>query len=213
VPDAPQALRTERLCSVSRLDLAHDLSGITVPSVPPDPMAESFPFSHSATEVPDVNRLTERQYPDPEGRVDGWARRFVGGQGRVGTQLPAEMLAPGCGSCRDFARLMMEAARSLGLAARFVTGYLYEAGVVEQQGGGASHAWCAICLPGAGWVEYDRANGLPAGANLIRVGVSRAPEQALPVSGGHVGDPNDPVGMQVCLEVLPLAEDKLAQAA
>jgi len=100
----------------------------------------------------------------------------------------------------------MEAARSPGLAARFVAGHLHGAGAA------ASHAWCAIYLPGAGWVEYDPTNGLLAGANLVRVGVSRAPEQALPVSGGYVGDPNDPLGMQVCVEVLPLAEGKLAQA-
>lgn len=236
--DWPEALRTESLRIVSRLDLTHYPSGIGVPSATLDPMAESFPFSYPASEIPDVSRLTERQYPDPEGRVDDWARRFIGGEGRVatldllaamtravkqeftyqgreaeGTQLPAETLALGSGTCRDFALLMMEAARSLGLAARFVTGYLYEAGAAQQQGGGATHAWCAIYLPGAGWVEYDPTNGLLAGANLIRVGVSRAPEQALPVSGGYVGDPNDPLGMQVSVDVLPLAEDMLAHAA
>lgn len=63
---------------------------------------------------------------------------------------------------------MMEAARSLGLAARFVTGYLYDTAATEQQGSGATHAWCAIYLPGAGWVEHDPTNGLLAGANLIR---------------------------------------------
>src|SRR6202012_4592703 len=84
--------------------------------------------------------------------------------------------------CRDFALLMMEAVRSLGFAARFVSGYLYDAALVDSEtpivGGGATHAWCSVYLPGAGWVEFDPTNGLIAGRNLIRVCVARTPEQA-----------------------------------
>ena len=90
-----------------------------------------------------------------------------------GTNPPVETLAGGQGACRDFALLMMEACRSLGLAARFVSGYLYDEALVDSAGpmvgGGATHAWCAIYLPGAGWVEFDPTNGLVAGRNLIRV--------------------------------------------
>ncbi|MGO7353081.1 transglutaminase family protein, partial [Rhizobium ruizarguesonis] len=61
------------------------------------------------------------------------------------------------GTCRDFALLMMEAARVLGLAARFVTGYVY---VPDRDGstvlgGGSTNEWCQIYLPGAGWTEFD----------------------------------------------------------
>lgn len=236
--DWPEALRTDTLRIVSRLELTHYPSGTGVPSVTLDPMAESFPFSYRASEIPDVGRLTERQYPDPAGLVDVWARRFVAGEGSVatldvlaamtravrdefayqareteGTQMPSETLTLGSGTCRDFALLLMEAARSLGLAARFVTGYLYDSAATRQLGGGASHAWCAIYLPGAGWVEYDPTNGLVAGMNLIRVGVSRAPDQALPVAGGYLGNPGDTLGMLVSVDVLPIPDEAVAQAA
>jgi transglutaminase-like putative cysteine protease len=220
----PEALRTKRLHIVSRLALDHYPSGSALSRVTLDPAAQRFPFSYAAEEVPDLARLTERQLPDPLRAVDAWARGFLldgGGeevrtlalleamtraiQGRFtyvareeeGTQAPVETLASGQGTCRDFALLMMEAARSLGLAARFVTGYLYDAGGAAARGGGATHAWCSIYLPGAGWVEYDHTNGLVAGTNLIRVGVARTPEQAMPVAGGFVGDVADPLGLVV----------------
>ena len=108
-------------------------------------------------------------------------------------------------ACRDFAVLMMEAARSLGFAARFVSGYLYDEALVDSVdpmvGGGSTHAWCAIYLPGAGWVEYDPTNGLIAGRNLIRVSMAREPHQATPLSGGYIGRPEDFKTMAVSVEV------------
>lgn len=218
--------KTELLRIVSNLDLTHYPAGAALPQATLDPAAELFPFSYAADEIPDLARLTERQTPDPERAVDAWARRFVSGEGEhrtldlleamthaiheeftygareeEGTQAPAETLAKGTGTCRDFALLMMEAVRSLGLAARFVTGYLYDGGADQVVGGGATHAWCSIYLPGAGWVEYDPTNGLVAGTNLIRVGVVRSPEQAMPVSGGFIGDPADPLGLTVDVAV------------
>jgi transglutaminase-like putative cysteine protease len=95
----------------------------------------------------------------------------------------------------------MEAVRSLGLAARFVTGYLYDDISGTTRGGGSTHAWCSVYLPGAGWVEYDPTNGLIAGANLIRVGVTTQAEQAIPISGGFVGSADDPTGLQVDVSV------------
>ena len=80
---------------------------------------------------------------------------------------------------------MMEAVRSLGFAARFVTGYLYDpaldGGPAGTQGAGATHAWVQVYLPGAGWVEFDPTNGIVGGRNLIRVGVARDPRQAIPL--------------------------------
>jgi hypothetical protein len=100
---------------------------------------------------------------------------------------------------------MMEAARSLGFAARFVSGYLYDEALVDSTdpmvGGGATHAWCAIYLPGAGWVEYDPTNGLIAGRNLIRVSMAREPHQATPLAGGYIGRPEDFQSMRVEVEV------------
>jgi len=226
----PRDVRTNRLSIISRVELTQYPAGPALPRATLDPAAEIFPFSYAADEVPDLARLAERQVPHPGRVVDAWMHRFLGPAGNPrtpnlletvtqavksdftycsrtaeGTQTPAETLERGSGTCRDFALLMMEAVRSLGLAARFVTGYLYDTGTQQAKGGGATHAWCSVYLPGAGWVEYDPTNGLVAGANLIRVGSTRTPEQALPIAGGFVGDPSDPLPLTVDVtsEVLP----------
>lgn len=193
-----------------------------------EPFATHYPFSYAAEEIPDLGRLAERHYPDPDHAVDLWARRFVQAGGRrdtlalltamntaiqhdftyvrrdeEGTQTPVETLVGRSGSCRDFALLMMEAVRSLGFAARFVSGYLYDSRLVGDPtgrwlvGGGATHAWLAIYLPGAGWVEFDPTNGIVGGENLIRVAVARDPSQVPPLSGNFLGDPADAFDMTV----------------
>lgn len=222
----PETMRTDRLSIVSTLDLTHHPDGPPLPVYSLAPSAETFPFSYAADEIPDLARLTERQLPDPERTVDAWARQFVGEQKNArtldvleamtraikadfrygarheeGTQSAAETLKLGTGTCRDFAVLMMEALRSFGVATRFVTGYLYDDTSGTTRGGGSTHAWCNVYLPGAGWVEYDPTNGLVAGSNLIRVGVTRSAAQALPVSGGFSGNADDPIGLNVDVAV------------
>jgi transglutaminase-like putative cysteine protease len=98
---------------------------------------------------------------------------------------------------------MMEAARSLGFAARFVTGYVYVPirDGPSRLGGGSTHAWCQIYLPGSGWVEFDPTNGIVGNRDLIRVGVGRTPQQAVPISGTYSGDPDDELGMEVSVNV------------
>lgn len=214
--DWAEGARTDHLEIVSTLDLTHYPAGPALPRATLDPSVEIFPFSYAAEEAPDLEHFRVRLLPDPQRRVDAWARRFLaqGGMTRTlpmlesmtraikeefayeardtqGTNSPVVTLETGRGACRDFSLLMMEAARSLGLAARFVTGYLYEAQGAGTVGGGATHAWVAVYVPGAGWVEYDPTNGLVAGENLIRVGATRTPEQAVPVGGGYIGDPAD----------------------
>lgn len=128
-------------------------------------------------EMPDLMASIARGYPDPNGEIDRWVRRFLH-VGRPtptgellmtltcaikesftytrrterGTQEPVATLRIGRGSCRDFALLMMEAVRSLGLAARFISGYLCvpSRDGREYVGGGSTHAWCQVYLPGAG---------------------------------------------------------------
>jgi transglutaminase-like putative cysteine protease len=125
-----------------------------------------------------------------------------------GTQPPALTLATRSGTCRDFALLMMEAARVLGFAARFVTGYIYvparDDGVIR--GGGATHAWVQIFLPGAGWVEYDPTNGIIGTRDLIRIGVARDPRQARPLSGSFAGERGTYLGMEVDVIVHQLVD-------
>ena len=192
---------------------------------PIEAYARMYPFSYSAEEMPDLGRTIERHYPDPEHRVDEWARGFMTSAGETdtqallvemtaairrdfryearaaeGTQTPVETLTRVAGTCRDFALLMMEAARSLGFAARFVSGYLYDDRAV---GGGATHAWVQIYLPGGGWVEFDPTNALVGGQKLVRVAVARDPTQAIPVSGTWTGTPSDFLGMTVDVEAIP----------
>jgi transglutaminase-like putative cysteine protease len=121
----------------------------------------------------------------------------------MGIQEPAKTLKLGSGSCRDFALLMMEAVRSLGFAARYVSGYLYSPGRDGRGhvGAGSTHAWVRVYLPGAGWVEFDPTNGIVGNRDLIRVAVAREPGQAVPISGTWTGFPADNLGMNVEVHV------------
>jgi transglutaminase-like putative cysteine protease len=213
----------QELQLVSTIRLEH-FPGIAL-EFPLEPYARHHPFSYSAEEVPDLGRTMERHYPDPDHRIDEWAHRFIAGPGETdtqallvsitaaireelryeareaeGTQTPIETLDRASGTCRDFALFMMEAARSLGFAARFVSGYLYDDGAV---GGGATHAWVQIYLPGGGWVEFDPTNALIGGQKLVRVAVTRDPSQAIPVAGTWTGAPSDFLGMTVDVQTMP----------
>ncbi len=193
-----------------------------------DEEALTYPFSYDRDEIIDLEQTITRHFPDPDGDLDRWARQFI----RVGhptetghllmtmcygihesfmyerrlasgTQTPLETLHFRRGTCRDFAVLMMEAARALGLAARFVTGYIYvpsRDGSITR-GGGSTHAWCQIYLPGAGWVEFDPTNGIVGNRDLIRVAVARDPRQAIPLTGSYDGSPSDYGGMSVQVNV------------
>jgi transglutaminase-like putative cysteine protease len=199
-----------------------------------------MPFAYSAEDMPDLARSMERMHPDPEGLVASWARGFVRLKGptslqsllaemtqaihsdfRYGTRLSGgaqtavETLTTRTGACRDFAVLMMEAARSLGLAAQFVSGYIYSPprtfGGLTKLGGGHTHAWCRVYLPACGWVEFDPTNGIVGNADLIRVAISRDPRQALPLWGSWMGDSDDFVDMEVEVDVT--SDEELGWAA
>jgi len=104
-----------------------------------------------------------------------------------GVQSSTETLSLGTGSCRDFANLFMEAARCLGLASRFVSGYLHAPPSTVNFG--ATHAWAEVYLPGAGWKGFDPTIGEIAGINHIAVAVARLPELVPPIAGSFVGLP------------------------
>ncbi|CAA0111516.1 putative protein [Halioglobus japonicus] len=101
-----------------------------------------------------------------------------------GVQTAKQTLQGGTGSCRDFAYLFMQAAQSLGLAARFVSGYLHAPYVT---GIGSTHAWAEIYLPGAGWLGFDPTIGDIVGADHFPVAVAHLPESVPPVSGTFRG--------------------------
>jgi len=102
-----------------------------------------------------------------------------------GVQTPADTLLRGSGSCRDFAYLFMEAARHLGLAARFVSGYLYAEPSAANYG--STHAWVEVFLPGVGWKGFDPTIGKLVGTDHTAVAVARLPESVPPVAGSFVG--------------------------
>ncbi len=211
----------------SEIDLDHYET--SEPDYPIEPYAETYPFHYSADEIPDLTRSIERHYPDPEHQVDLWARRFVQTNGQTNTlamltamtqsiraegfnyaprveegcQTPTQTLQMRSGTCRDFALLMMEAVRSLGLAARFVSGYLYVPGADSggNIGGGSTHAWLQVYLPGSGWMEFDPTNGIVGNRDLIRVAVVRDPTQAIPIAGNWTGAPGDFAGLTVDVRV------------
>jgi transglutaminase-like putative cysteine protease len=119
-----------------------------------------------------------------------------------GVQTPATTLNKHSGSCRDFATLFIEACRNLGLAARFVSGYLCSTPVT--QGQGATHAWSEVYLPGVGWKGFDPTSGQVVGNDHIAVAVSRHPERVPPVSGSFLAaTPQSPL-MRVAVQVVEI---------
>jgi transglutaminase-like putative cysteine protease len=185
--------------------------------------AISYPFRYSDDDWTDLGALATQQYADPAGRLGTWARAFVRGastdtlsllkdlsagvfeqisyQSREdeGTQSPIQTLDRGWGSCRDFAVLFAEAARTLGFGSRIVSGYLYNPNqdAVGSGGAGSTHAWAEVYIPGAGWITFDPTNRSVGGFNLIPVAVARDIRQVMPVAGSFVGMTDAFAGMSV----------------
>jgi transglutaminase-like putative cysteine protease len=184
--------------------------------------AISYPFRYSDNEWTDLGALTIQQHPDPAGRLRDWTRAFVrstptdtlsllkdlstGVSGWIsyqsredeGTQSPTETLDRGWGSCRDFAVLFAEAARSLGFGARIVSGYLHNPDCsLGSTDARSTHAWAEVYVPGAGWITFDPTNRSVGGFNLIPVAVARDIRQVVPVTGSFVGMTNALRGMFV----------------
>jgi transglutaminase-like putative cysteine protease len=223
---------TRSLELVSTIRLEH--FGQSPDLAPIEDYAQKLPFSYLAEEAPDLARYVERHYPDPNAIVSNWSKQFLEGEGgpetfaalermckaiqqnltyamrfESGTQPPATTLESGGGTCRDYALLMMEGARALGLAARFITGYLYDPALDAAAGGQTSpafaHAWMEAYLPGAGWVEFDPTNGIIGSERLIRVAVARDPEQAMPIKGTFTGASDVAINTLVDVQVRTLA--------
>ncbi len=227
--------RELRLVCSFTIDRAHVEQDLSLLS----PAAEFLPFAYSLQDRLDLEHYLRPHHDDPEGKLIAWSHQFFGnvgptptrellgrmneyihqniryeGRDEEGTQTPLETLALNSGSCRDYALLMMEALRRLGVATRFVSGYLYDAAldagaaaIAESApgtvvtGAGATHAWLQAYLPGAGWVAYDPTNNLLDGNQLIRVGVARDPAFAAPVSGSWFGESDAYIGMEAQVEV------------
>ncbi len=223
-PQSP-AIELKVVCSFS---VEH--TGTRALDFPLSPRAQTYPFAYDDEERLVLAHYISPYYDDPDGIVKAWATQFIGPAGETGSrqllvtmtqfirngmqyrprfeegvQTPHRTLELQSGTCRDFATLMIEAARHLGYAARFVSGYLYTPSLDNgpQQGtsSGATHAWVQVYLPGAGWIPFDPTNNLIDGTDLIRVGVARHASLASPVSGSWNGFPGDFLGMNVDVQV------------
>jgi transglutaminase-like putative cysteine protease len=193
---------------------------------PLEDYAKTYPFRYSEEELSNLARALVNQHSSDS--LTSWAKQFLDASGVTGTmsllrrmtcairqdfrytrrtekgiQSPGETLATRCGSCRDFAVLMIEAMRSLGIAARFVSGYIFVPGVDYgvTHGAGSTHAWMQAYLPGAGWIDFDPTNSIIGNRNLIRVAVAWDPRQVLPLWGTYAGAASAFLGMDVTVSV------------
>jgi transglutaminase-like putative cysteine protease len=213
---------TKELLFESKATLEHFDS--TQPEYPLEDEARNYPFSYSDEDFPNLARALAPSYDNAV--VSEWVLRFLdpsdstptmavlakltrGIQEELkytrrvekGVQSPAETLQLHRGSCRDFAVLMMEAVRSLGIAARFVSGYIFTPDHAGLAGGGATHAWMQAYLPGAGWIDFDPTNSIIGNRNLIRVAVAWSPDNVLPLWGTYSGPPGSFIEMDVEVRV------------
>jgi len=200
----------------------------TLPEYPLEDYARKYPFRYADEDFPNLVRALNRDFPSV--RVANWAMQFLdpaettdtmkllramtfgiseqipyNRRVEKGVQTAEETLLIGRGSCRDFAVLMIDAVRSLGIAARFVSGYIFAPDSSGLAGGGATHAWMQAYLPGAGWIDFDPTNSIIGNRNLIRVGVAWAPEHVLPLWGTYSGSARAFLGMEVTVTVAETA--------
>lgn len=189
---------------------------------------EPLPVSYDPVEAPVVQAFAALSFPHDRDAVLGWLQNAMKLPGELsalaalnamnrtlfegfsyqrreerGVQGPAETLAKSSGSCRDKATLLMEGARCLGMAARFVSGYLDCA--ASHAGRASTHAWMEAYLPHTGWVGFDPTIGELSSRKHIPVGVSSHPRGVMPISGRFTGSYSDFSAMtvQVKMESLP----------
>jgi transglutaminase-like putative cysteine protease len=115
----------------------------------------------------------------------------------------AETLRLGKGSCRDFAVVLVEMLRGLGLAARHASGYLCEFGDGEKRAAGSLHAWAETFLPGAGWVGMDPTNGTFCDHHHLTAAVGLAAADIAPIVGAYYHQTAVPHEMEATLEIIP----------
>jgi len=106
------------------------------------------------------------------------------------------------GVCQDYAHVMIGLCRAVGIGARYASGYLYNGPRDRLVGAQASHAWCEVYLPGAGWIGFDPTNGTLADARYVKIAVGRDYDDVAPVKGSYHGHGH--CHMEVTVEVTKL---------
>jgi transglutaminase-like putative cysteine protease len=111
---------------------------------------------------------------------------------------PEETLEQGKGSCRDFAMLFIDICRSVGIAARFVSGYC----IGDAAAGSDMHAWAEVYLPGAGWRGFDPSRGLSVNDDYVAVAAGRLSQDAAPTFGSFRGEGVSSMDAEISISVL-----------
>ena len=106
------------------------------------------------------------------------------------------------GVCQDFAHVMLGMCRSLGIPARYASGYIFTGGKDGLIGAQASHAWCEVYLPETGWIGFDPTNAVLADDRYIKVAVGRDYEDVAPVRGAFKGVASVNMNIEVSVEML-----------
>jgi transglutaminase-like putative cysteine protease len=188
--------------------------------------AKRYPFAYSRGEQDDIAGFVALQPKDAG--VERWARSFLrddgtadthdllvgmtrsirntfrhGARHQPGTREPAQTLELKSGACRDLAVLMIAGLHALGIAARFVSGYLNLADPDDDSiTGGNTHAWVQAFVPGAGWIDFDPSSGNVGSENLVRLAVAHEPRDTLPLEGTFTGFASDHLAMRVAVKVV-----------
>jgi len=184
-----------------------------------EPWLVNWPVPYAVEELPVIDAYRRLSFPDEAGELQKWLdeglpRRPADAEGMLldlcalvctriayrrrtekGVQTPAHTLASGNGSCRDMATLLMDAARVLGIASRFASGYVH--GAASLAGRASTHAWTECYLPALGWRGFDPTNGKPIGLRHVATGVSQHPRGVMPVSGSFTGARGAFLGLEV----------------
>ena len=222
------AERASELCFKSTVRVDHAPAGFGAADI--EDFARTHPFAYAAEDGPYLAPFIAPLSPSPE--LDRWAIRFLRQDGSAdtrellvdmtqtirrtfkhaarhekGTQDPIRTLQLGSGSCRDLAMLMIAALRSLGIAARFVSGYLHLADDDDDSlSGGNTHAWVQVYVPGPGWIDFDPSSGMVGNQDLVRVAVVREPREAIPLQGTWIGTKSDHLAMKVAVKVVAVPD-------
>ena len=224
--------RARKLTFISEVTVEHEPEEEF--ALTPDDPAYFYPFLYDNDEFPDLKQYVAPNYSDPNGELSAWARNFLDEEAPTptfkilsgmthgiresfsyrrrheqGTQHPLDTLQTGSGTCRDYALFMIEALRRLGIAARFVSGYLFTGDDERHRGGGSTHAWVQVYLPSAGWIAFDPTNGITGSRDLIRVAVARDPCQAIPLHGTYLGPAQAFIDMKVNINVVSLDQEQV----
>jgi transglutaminase-like putative cysteine protease len=222
--------RARELRFESRIRLDHAPIGFRAADI--EPHARSYPFAYAAKDRLSLARFIIA--PSTHPKVRRWAESFLDARGSAdthellvgmtdniwcgfkhmarhekGVQVPTRTLALQYGSCRDLAVLMIAGLRSLGIAARFVSGYLHLPNDNDDHiSGGNTHAWVQVYVPGPGWVDFDPSSGMVGNQNLVRVAVVQEPREAIPLQGTWTGLASDHLAMKVAVKVSALQDEQ-----